>query len=62
MIKDGIISSTNKLSYKLNKDELIVNGVKQSADVQKKYKQKFLKNEGHSLMYNFMVENHKTNF
>ncbi|WP_167335386.1 M56 family metallopeptidase [Pedobacter kyungheensis] len=62
MMKDGIISSTNKLSYKLNKDELIVNGVKQSADVQKKYKQKFLKNEGHSLMYNYVIENHKTNF
>jgi len=62
MIKDGIINSTNKLSYKLNKDELIVNGTKQSADVQRKYKQKFLKNEGHSLMYNFVVENRKTNF
>ena len=59
LMKDGIVSSTNKLSYKLNKDELIVNGVKQNAEVQKKYKQKFLKNEGHSLMYNFLVENNK---
>lgn len=59
LMKDGIITSTNKLSYKLNKNDLIVNGVKQSADVQKKYKQRFLKNENHSLMYNFLVENHK---
>jgi hypothetical protein len=58
-MKDGIINSTNKLSYKLNKDELIVNGVKQNADVQQKYKKRFLKNDGHSLMYNFLVENNK---
>ena len=57
LMKDGIISSTSKLSYKLNKDELVVNGVKQNTDIQKKYKQKFLKNEGNSLMYNFSVEN-----
>ncbi|MDQ0967728.1 bla regulator protein BlaR1 [Flavobacterium sp. W4I14] len=59
LMKDGIITSTNKLSYKLNKDDLIVNGVKQNADVQKKYKQRFLKNENHSLMYNFLIENNK---
>jgi len=59
LMKDGIINSTNKLSYKLNKDELIVNGVKQNAEVQKKYKQKFLKNDNHSLMYNFLIENNK---
>ncbi|WP_406825597.1 M56 family metallopeptidase [Pedobacter sp. KACC 23697] len=57
LMKDGIISSTNKLSYKLNKDELIVNGVKQSAEVQQKYKKRFLKNDKHSLMYNFQIEN-----
>ncbi|MBB6235596.1 beta-lactamase regulating signal transducer with metallopeptidase domain [Pedobacter sp. AK013] len=59
LMKDGIITSTNKLSYKLNKDELIVNGIKQNADVQKKYKQRFLKNDKHSLMYNFLIENNK---
>jgi len=59
LMKDGIITSINKLSYKLNKDDLIVNGVKQNADVQKKYKQRFLKNENHSLMYNFLIENNK---
>jgi bla regulator protein blaR1 len=59
LMKDGIISSTNKLSYKLNKDDLIVNGIKQNADVQKKYKQRFLKNDKHSLMYNFLIENNK---
>ncbi|MEH3113937.1 M56 family metallopeptidase [Pedobacter terrae] len=56
LMKDGIISSTNKLSYKLNKDELIVNGVKQPAEVQQKYKKRFLKNDNHSLMYNFLIE------
>ncbi|WP_431292560.1 M56 family metallopeptidase [Pedobacter sp. P26] len=59
LMKDGIISSTNKLSYKLNKDELIVNGVKQNTDIQKKYKKRFLKNDSHSLMYNFLIENNK---
>ncbi len=59
LMKDGIITSTNKLSYKLSKDDLIVNGVKQNADVQKKYKQRFLKNDKHSLMYNFLIENNK---
>ena len=59
LMKDGIISNTNKLSYKLNKDELVVNGVKQNTDVQKKYKQRFLKNDKHSLMYNFVIENNK---
>jgi bla regulator protein BlaR1 len=59
LMKDGIVTSANKLSYKLNKDDLIVNGVKQNADVQKKYKQRFLKNENHSLMYNFLIENNK---
>lgn len=59
LMKDGIINSTNKLSYKLNKDDLIVNGVKQNADVQLKYKKRFLKNDNHSLMYNFLIENNK---
>jgi len=59
LMKDGIINSTSKLSYKLNKDELIVNGTKQSSDIQKKYKKRFLKSENHSLMYNFLVENNK---
>ena len=59
LMKDGIISSTNKLSYKLNKDELVVNGIKQSTDVQAKYKKKFLKSDKHSLMYNFLIENNK---
>ncbi|MBE5318100.1 M48 family metalloprotease [Pedobacter sp. MR2016-19] len=59
LMKDGIISSSNKLSYKLNKDELIVNGVKQNTDIQKKYKKRFLKNDSHSLMYNFLIENNK---
>ncbi|WP_443946717.1 M56 family metallopeptidase [Pedobacter sp. AW1-32] len=56
LMADRIISNTNNLSYKLNKNELIVNGVKQSPAVQKKYKDKYLKSESHSLMYNYLVE------
>lgn len=57
LMKDGIISNTNKLSYKLNKNELIVNGVAQNAEIQKRYRQQFLKNDKHALMYNFLIEN-----
>lgn len=60
LLKDQIIKNTTNLSYKLNKDELIVNGVKQSAEVQKKYKSKYLKNDGHSLMYNYLIEKSST--
>jgi len=56
LLKDGIIANTKELSYKLNKNDLIVNGVKQSQAIQKKYKEKYLTNEAHSLMYNFLIE------
>ncbi|RDC56157.1 hypothetical protein DU508_11090 [Pedobacter chinensis] len=60
LLKDGIIANTKELSYKLNKNDLIVNGVKQSQAIQKKYKEKYLTNEDHSLMYNFLIENQTT--
>jgi bla regulator protein BlaR1 len=55
LLKDGIISSTNKLSYKLDKNSLTINGVKQPESVHKKYKEKYLKRDDRSLMYNFEV-------
>ena len=51
--KDGIISTTNKLSYKLSKDDLIVNGVKQTANFHQRYKDKYLKRDNRSLCYNY---------
>ncbi|MCZ4244728.1 M56 family metallopeptidase [Pedobacter punctiformis] len=56
LMKDGIISQTTKLSYKLDKDNLIVNGVKQSSGLHKKYKSKYLKRDNHSLMYNYEID------
>lgn len=56
LLKDGIINNTNKLSYKLNKDDLIVNGVKQDAGIHQKYKSKYLKQDNRSLYYNFEVD------
>lgn len=56
--KDGIISATNKLSFRLSKDELVVNGVKQSDAILKKYKEKFLKNDNKVIAYSREVEHH----
>ena len=56
LLKDQIIKNTTNLSYKLNKDELIVNGIKQGTVLHQKYKSKYLKNDGHSLMYNYLIE------
>lgn len=55
LLKDGIISNTNKLSYKLDKNSLTINGVKQPESVHKKYKEKYLKRDDRSLLYNFEV-------
>ncbi|MBC6113119.1 M56 family metallopeptidase [Pedobacter fastidiosus] len=56
LLKDGIINNTNKLSYNLNKDYLVVNGVKQDAIIHQKYKSKYLKQDNRSLYYNFEVD------
>ena len=51
-VKDKIISSKTELdSYTLNADEFIVNGVKQSAELHKKYKTKYAKNKSLSINY-----------
>ncbi|PWS31715.1 M56 family metallopeptidase [Pedobacter paludis] len=56
LLKDGVITNTNKLSYQLNKNDLIVNGVKQNTNLHQKYKSKYLKQDSHALYYNFEVD------
>lgn len=42
----GLVKDKDNLSFKLGDDELIVNGVKQPADLHQKLKAKYLNNEG----------------
>ncbi|HEV7380353.1 MAG TPA: M56 family metallopeptidase [Dyadobacter sp.] len=51
--KDGIITSTDNLSYRLTDSEFVVNGVKQSSSVQSRYKLRFLHSKGSELVYNW---------
>ena len=53
LLKDGIINKTAKLSYKIDKYGLYVNGIKQSSTLHKKYKSKYLKKDKSALVYNF---------
>lgn len=55
LLKDGIISQTKQLSYKLDKDGLCVNGKKQSEEISSKYKLKYLKASTSALLYNYEV-------
>ncbi|WP_421938491.1 M56 family metallopeptidase [Pedobacter sp.] len=55
LLKDGLVSSLQNLSYKLNKNELIVNNQKVENSLHQKYKTRFLKSNGHSLMYNYVI-------
>ena len=49
LIKDGLISDTKNMSYKLNKNELTVNGTAQSDAVRQKYVKKFLKSPNQTI-------------
>jgi bla regulator protein blaR1 len=51
--REGIISTTDNLSYKLGKNELIVNDKKQSDALYQKFKNKFLKSSGDEMLYNW---------
>lgn len=55
LLKDGIINKTAKLSYKIDKHGLYVNGVKQSSTLHQKYKSKYLKKDKSALVYNFEI-------
>ncbi|MCC8425945.1 M56 family metallopeptidase [Mucilaginibacter sp. UR6-11] len=56
MLKDGIISTTDNLSFKISTNEFIVNSKKQPDDVYQTYRRKYVKVVGNgewSWMYNF---------
>jgi len=51
LLNDGLISNTTKLSFSLDKNNLIVNGVKQSKSLHAKYRSKYLEGNSHLLSY-----------
>jgi len=56
MVKEGIISTRDNLSFKLSTEEFIVNGKKQPDDVYQRYRAKYVKITGHnqwSWYYNY---------
>ena len=57
LIKDGIIKTQNKLSYKLDKNGFIINGVKQSSSFHQKYKSKYLPKSNSALLYEYQETN-----
>ncbi|WP_316736027.1 M56 family metallopeptidase [Pedobacter aquatilis] len=57
LIKDGIIKTQNKLSYKLDKDNFIINGVKQNSSFHQKYKSKYLPKNNSALLYEYEESN-----
>lgn len=59
LLKDGIISQTKQLSYRLDKDGLYVNGKKQSEELHAKYKAKYLKVSTSALLYNYEIDSKK---
>jgi len=50
--RDNLVSDKNHLSFSLNKDRLIVNGITQSEAVFRKFKEKYVKDENWSFDYN----------
>jgi bla regulator protein blaR1 len=65
MIKDGLIETTDNLSFKIGTREFIINGKKQPDDIYQKYRAKYVKLVGHgdwSWYYNYdTVQNKETN-
>lgn len=56
MMNDGIIKTTDNLSFKLSTSEFVVNGKKQPEDVYQRYRAKYVKSTGHNewtWFYNF---------
>ncbi|GLU52475.1 M56 family metallopeptidase [Dyadobacter frigoris] len=53
LIKEGVIKSKTDLSYKLNSEELVVNGVKQPTALHQKMKAKYVEGPGWETVYNF---------
>ncbi|WP_309641015.1 M56 family metallopeptidase [Flavobacterium sp.] len=53
LIVENIIKDTKNLSYKLSKDNLIVNGKVQAENMFRKIRQKYIKSQYHSICYNY---------
>jgi bla regulator protein BlaR1 len=53
LIKEGVVKNKADLSYKLNSQELIVNGVKQPAGFHQKMKDRYVQGEGWETVYHF---------
>ncbi len=53
LIREGIITDKNNLSYKLSKDELIVNGKKQPDSLHEKFRKRFIKEQNVEMVYNW---------
>lgn len=51
LARAGIVAEDRLLSYKLNDDELVVNGIKQPATLHHKLKNKYVKNPGWAIRY-----------
>lgn len=51
--KEGILSEERVLSYRLNDDELVVNGVKQPESLHQKLKSKYVTCPGWAILYDF---------
>lgn len=51
LLNDGLISNTTNFSFSLDKNNLIVNGVKQSKSLHTQYKSKYLEGDSHLLSY-----------
>ncbi|HEY8927786.1 MAG TPA: M56 family metallopeptidase [Mucilaginibacter sp.] len=64
MMKDGLITSRDNLSFKMSNKEFILNGKKQPDDVFEKYKEKYVESYGKgqgewSWLYNYDADKHR---
>ena len=51
MVSAGIITQTNPLSFKLNKNEFLVNEKQQPASLQRRFLEKYVKSPGNTYLY-----------
>jgi bla regulator protein BlaR1 len=51
LVKDGLVKETNPLTFKLNKDEFIVNEVIQPEPVRRRFQDKYVKHVSDSYLY-----------
>jgi bla regulator protein BlaR1 len=53
LLQNKVIKSKSKLSFKISNEEIIVNGVKQTGNLVKKLKQKYIKDKNMAICYNW---------